>query len=96
MVRAWSLATLAAFGANTYVTYVIGSGTGGGAWLKKLLSPDGKTNKEISALHPTLVTPAGWAFAIWGPIFIGEAANALWQCFAPDDEVGRGTSCLKN
>jgi len=27
----------------------------------------------------TLVTPAGWAFAIWGPLFLGSAIFAIWQ-----------------
>ena len=27
----------------------------------------------------TLVVPAGWAFAIWGPLFLGSAIYAIWQ-----------------
>ena len=27
----------------------------------------------------TLITPAGWAFAIWGPLFLLSAIFALWQ-----------------
>ncbi len=27
----------------------------------------------------TLITPSGWAFAIWGPLFLGSAAFAIWQ-----------------
>ncbi|MFN4114044.1 MAG: hypothetical protein ACK4GD_08890 [Sphingomonadaceae bacterium] len=27
----------------------------------------------------TLITPAGWAFAIWGPLFLGSAVFAVWQ-----------------
>ena len=27
----------------------------------------------------TMITPAGWAFAIWGPLFFGSALYALWQ-----------------
>ena len=27
----------------------------------------------------TLITPAGWAFAIWGPLFFGSAVFAVWQ-----------------
>ncbi len=27
----------------------------------------------------TLITPAGWAFTIWGPLFIGALAFALYQ-----------------
>ncbi|WP_324828298.1 hypothetical protein [Qipengyuania zhejiangensis] len=29
----------------------------------------------------TLITPAGWAFAIWGPLFLGSAIYAFWQAF---------------
>ncbi|KAL7530594.1 hypothetical protein ACHAXR_003586 [Thalassiosira sp. AJA248-18] len=32
----------------------------------------------------TLVNPSGWAFAIWGPIYLGEAAFVAAQCFASD------------
>lgn len=31
----------------------------------------------------TLVTPAGWAFAIWGLLFTGSALFALWQALPP-------------
>lgn len=27
----------------------------------------------------TLITPSGWAFAIWGPLFLGSALFAVWQ-----------------
>jgi len=27
----------------------------------------------------TLITPSGWAFAIWGPLFLGSALFAIWQ-----------------
>ncbi len=27
----------------------------------------------------TLITPSGWAFAIWGPLFLGSAMFAIWQ-----------------
>lgn len=27
----------------------------------------------------TLITPSGWAFAIWGPLFLGSAIFAVWQ-----------------
>ncbi|KAL7533267.1 hypothetical protein ACHAWF_004437 [Thalassiosira exigua] len=32
----------------------------------------------------TLVNPSGWAFAIWGPIYLGEAAFVAAQFFAPE------------
>jgi len=33
----------------------------------------------VSAAYPTLFTPAGWAFAIWGLIFIMEGVFAVYQ-----------------
>lgn len=40
----------------------------------------------------TLITPSGWAFAIWGPLFFGSAVFALWQALprqANNDLVAR-------
>ena len=37
----------------------------------------GKTNPEISECYDTLLTPKGWAFAIWALIFIGEALGLI-------------------
>lgn len=31
----------------------------------------------------TLITPAGWAFAIWGPLFLMSVAFAIWQALPP-------------
>lgn len=39
----------------------------------------GKTNKEISDKYHTLITPAGYAFSIWGIIFLGLLAFAVYQ-----------------
>lgn len=37
------------------------------------------SNGAMSARHPTLLTPAGYAFSIWGVIFLGLAVYAGWQ-----------------
>ncbi|WP_337191213.1 hypothetical protein [Parapontixanthobacter aurantiacus] len=29
----------------------------------------------------TLITPAGWAFSIWGPLYVGSALFAVWQAW---------------
>lgn len=34
---------------------------------------------EVSAKYPTLLTPAGYAFSIWGMIFLGLLLYAGWQ-----------------
>mmetsp|Transcript_58971 Transcript_58971/g.127591 ORF Transcript_58971/g.127591 Transcript_58971/m.127591 type:complete len:281 (+) Transcript_58971:96-938(+) len=39
----------------------------------------GKTNTELSKKYQTPVTPAGWAFSIWGLIFIWEGVFAVAQ-----------------
>ncbi len=39
----------------------------------------GPTNGEISDRYPTLVVATGYAFAIWGLIFLLDAAFGFWQ-----------------
>lgn len=41
----------------------------------------GQTNGEISDKYHTLITPAGYAFSIWGLIFLGILAFAVYQAF---------------
>lgn len=45
-------------------------------WLSNagLLDP---SNGEISARYPTLIVAAGYAFAIWGPIFLLKIAQVV-------------------
>ena len=42
----------------------------------------GPTNGAISDRYPTLVVAAGYAFAIWGLIFLLDVVFGLWQ-FSP-------------
>ena len=37
------------------------------------------SNGDMSARHPTLLTPAGYAFSIWGVVFSGLIAYTVWQ-----------------
>jgi len=39
----------------------------------------GETNTALSSKYQTLVTPSGWAFSIWGPIYIFEGVFAVAQ-----------------
>ena len=39
----------------------------------------GQTMGAVSAKYPTLLTPAGYAFGIWGLIFLALAVYAVWQ-----------------
>lgn len=41
----------------------------------------GQTNGDVSAKYPTLITPAGYAFSIWGLIFLGLLIFAVYQAF---------------
>ena len=40
---------------------------------------NGQDNGAVSAKYPTLLTPAGYAFSIWGLIFLSLAIYAVWQ-----------------
>lgn len=40
----------------------------------------------------TLITPSGWAFAIWGPLFLGSAIFAVWQALPGQ----RGNAILRD
>jgi len=57
------------FIANVVVTYGIGVAGIGGL----------ETNEYLSLKYQTLVTPAGWAFSIWGIIFLAQAAFVVAQ-----------------
>lgn len=60
-----------AYAVNLVVTYGIGVlGIGG--------LPN---NSELSEKYPTLITPAGWAFAIWAIIFISQGVFVVAQFF---------------
>merc|ERR1719424_2158416 len=60
---------LAAYVLNSAVTY------------SSLTGIFGATNSELSNKYQTLVTPAGWAFSIWGVIFIWEGVFVVAQFF---------------
>ncbi|CAE7447640.1 unnamed protein product [Symbiodinium natans] len=66
--RNW--ANLAAYVVNFATTYA------------SLTGLFGATNTDLSAKYQTLVTPAGYAFSIWGPIFIWEGIFAVTQMLA--------------
>ena len=40
---------------------------------------NGQTMGAVSAKYPTPITPAGYAFSIWGLIFLGLLVYAVWQ-----------------
>jgi len=63
----WNVLNMAAFVINTLITYT------------SITGAFGETNSALSRKYQTLVTPSGFAFSIWGPIFIFEGAFAVAQ-----------------
>jgi len=49
--------------------------------LSNIIPFGGQTNADISAKYPTLITPEGYAFSIWGVIYLTLAVFAVWQFF---------------
>lgn len=41
----------------------------------------GKSVGEISSLYPTIITPAAYAFSIWGLIYLGLIAFVIYQWY---------------
>ena len=48
---------------------------------------NGQSMAVVSARYATPLTPAGYAFSIWGVIFLGLAAYALWQLLPAQTNV---------
>jgi len=69
-VSGWRLASAAAFALNVAVVSIPGRFDGDAAAAESMLFP-----------WDTLFAPAGWAFAIWGIIYIGEFAGVLLPLF---------------
>ena len=40
---------------------------------------NGQNNADVSAKYPTLFTPAGYAFSVWGLIYLSLVAYAVYQ-----------------
>ncbi len=49
--------------------------------LANTLALNGKTTAEISDLYPTLITPAGYVFSIWGLIYTLLLVFVVFQAF---------------
>src|SRR6476469_1348768 len=47
----------------------------------------GQTQAVVSAKYPTLLTPAGTAFSIWGVIFLSLLLYAGWQLLPAQREL---------
>jgi hypothetical protein len=66
--RRWRWLAAAAIFGNIGLTY----------W-SRIQPFNGQTMGYVSGKYPTLLTPAGYAFSIWGIIFLALAAYAVWQ-----------------
>ena len=49
----------------------------------------GPTNGAISDRYPTLIVAAGYAFAIWGLIFLWDMVFGAWQAFSRRAAISR-------
>jgi hypothetical protein len=67
--RLWRWLLPVAVAACLYVNYLYNADPPEGAL----------SNGAMSARHPTLLTPAGYAFSIWGIIFSGLVVYTVWQ-----------------
>lgn len=57
--------------------------------LANILPINGITTGERSDAYPTLFTPAGYVFSIWGLIYLGLIAYAIFQALPAQKENGR-------
>jgi len=72
--------------------------------LSNALPINGQTMPEISAKYPSLFTPAGFTFSIWGVIYLALLVFVVWQALPAqrsDEGVARITryfqiNCLLN
>lgn len=63
-------------------------------WWRSQRGTFGPDNASLSARYPTLLIAAGYAFAVWGPVFLLGLALAVWQLgSSPEfDRLRRPTS----
>jgi hypothetical protein len=50
------------------------------------------TNAELRNKYQTIISPNGWSFSIWGPIFILQAFWVLWQILVPSQRNSEGVT----
>ena len=57
--------------------------------LSNALPINGQTMLEISAKYPSLFTPAGFTFSIWGVIYLGLLVFVIWQALPAQQTNGK-------
>lgn len=55
------------------------AGTAAFNWLAAAGRINGVTPQQVSDQYPTPITPAGYAFSIWSPIYLGLLAFSIYQ-----------------
>ena len=55
-------------------------------WLANALPIGGQTTAEVSAKYPSLFTPAGFTFSIWGVIYLGLLIYVVYQALPGQKE----------
>ncbi|KNC74630.1 hypothetical protein SARC_12829 [Sphaeroforma arctica JP610] len=78
----WKIINASSFAVNTLATYVVGASKHSAV---NILGATFVSNQSISAKYPTLVTPSGYAFSIWGPIFLLEGAATIYDVFVANN-----------
>lgn len=58
-------------------------------WAANALPINGLSTKVISDMYPSLFTPAGYVFAIWGVIYLGVVAYTFYQALPSQRTNGR-------
>ncbi|CAM9203416.1 unnamed protein product, partial [Laminaria digitata] len=89
-LKPWQALTLVSWGINTAAIFA------GGRLDTELIKgnkPSGEAKDEQPLPVVRYFMPAGWAFAIWGPIILGETALAVYQTL-PLDSVSAAAGWL--
>lgn len=63
-------------------------------WLAAVGRVSGVTPDAISAKYPTMITPAGYGFAIWNLIYLGMIAFSIYQLLPANTARFRGIRSL--
>mmetsp|Transcript_14877 Transcript_14877/g.23149 ORF Transcript_14877/g.23149 Transcript_14877/m.23149 type:complete len:294 (-) Transcript_14877:102-983(-) len=54
----------------------------------------GPDNAQVSGNWPTLITPKGYAFAIWGPIFMTQGIACIWGALTQDASMNKAIGAV--
>ena len=57
--------------------------------LSNALPINGQSMPEISAKYPSLFTPSGFTFSIWGAIYLALLAFVIWQALPAQRSNGK-------